>query len=56
MSLFPQINRLKALLDKIKADIQTCSDVIQQPKLLKESILKLHKSYIKEAEVRLIDI
>ncbi|XP_060739669.1 cilia- and flagella-associated protein 57-like [Tachysurus vachellii] len=46
-----RIKRLKALLDRIKADIQTCSDVIQQPKLLKESILKLHKSYIKEAEI-----
>ncbi|XP_047674907.1 ectopic P granules protein 2-like isoform X2 [Tachysurus fulvidraco] len=46
-----RIKRLKALLDRIKADIQTCSDVIQQPKLLKESILKLHKSYITEAEI-----
>ncbi|XP_047674912.1 cilia- and flagella-associated protein 57-like [Tachysurus fulvidraco] len=46
-----RIKRLKALLDRMKADIQTCSDVIQQPKLLKESILKLHKSYITEAEI-----
>ncbi|XP_058246896.1 cilia- and flagella-associated protein 57-like [Hemibagrus wyckioides] len=42
----------KLMLDRIKADIHTCSNFIQQPRMLKENFIKLHKEYINDGERR----
>ncbi|KAB5517165.1 hypothetical protein PHYPO_G00186520, partial [Pangasianodon hypophthalmus] len=47
-----RVRNMKTLVEKMKADIQNCSSFIQQPKMLKENFIKLHKSYIQEADVR----
>ncbi|KAK3506806.1 hypothetical protein QTP70_028369 [Hemibagrus guttatus] len=44
------------LLDKIKADIQTCSDFLGQPGMLKANFTKLYRNYIKDAERRVVPI
>lgn len=56
MSLFPQARKTKLILDRIKADIHTCSNFIQQPRMLKENFIKLHKEYIKDGESRLAQV
>ncbi|XP_017339117.1 cilia- and flagella-associated protein 57 isoform X2 [Ictalurus punctatus] len=47
-----QVINLNTLVKRMKADIQYCSSFIQQPKMLKENFIKLHKSYNHEADVR----
>ncbi|MCI4395775.1 hypothetical protein PGIGA_G00195880 [Pangasianodon gigas] len=47
-----RVRNMKTFVERMKADIQNCSSFIQQPKMLKENFIKLHKSYIQEADVR----
>ncbi|XP_053502846.1 cilia- and flagella-associated protein 57-like [Ictalurus furcatus] len=47
-----RVINLNTLVKRMKADIQYCSSFIQQPKMLKENFIKLHKSYNHEADVR----
>ncbi|XP_058246907.1 cilia- and flagella-associated protein 57-like [Hemibagrus wyckioides] len=50
-----RVRNLKVLVDRMKADIQTCSDFIQRPKMLKENFIKLYKRYIKGAVRGLVE-
>ncbi|KAK2817820.1 hypothetical protein Q7C36_021753 [Tachysurus vachellii] len=42
-----KVRNTRILVERIKADIQTCSDFIQQPQKLKMNFVKLFKRYIK---------
>ncbi|XP_060716344.1 cilia- and flagella-associated protein 57-like isoform X2 [Tachysurus vachellii] len=46
------VRNTRILVERIKADIQTCSDFIQQPQKLKMNFVKLFKRYIKGEDVR----
>ncbi|XP_027011738.2 CAP-Gly domain-containing linker protein 1-like isoform X2 [Tachysurus fulvidraco] len=46
------VRNTRILVERIKADIQTCSDFIQQPQKLKMNFVKLFKCYIKGEDVR----
>ncbi|XP_027008175.1 cilia- and flagella-associated protein 57-like isoform X3 [Tachysurus fulvidraco] len=46
-----RVRNVQILVNRMKADIQTCSEFIQQPKTLKENFIKLYKCYIKGTDV-----
>ncbi|KAM9495965.1 uncharacterized protein Hap1MRO34_021968 isoform 1-T2 [Clarias gariepinus] len=46
------VKNIKSLVESMKEDIKICISFIQCPSLLKENVLKLYKSYIQEADVR----
>ncbi|XP_047674179.1 cilia- and flagella-associated protein 57-like isoform X2 [Tachysurus fulvidraco] len=48
---FRKVRNVQILVNRMKADIQTCSEFIQQPKTLKENFIKLYKCYIKGTDV-----
>ncbi|KAK3522406.1 hypothetical protein QTP86_009978 [Hemibagrus guttatus] len=50
-----RVRDIKVLVDRMKADIQTCSDFSQQPKMLKDFI-KLYKCYLKRRAVPTKDL
>lgn len=54
MFCFAQVKNIKSLVESMKEDIKICISFIQCPSLLKENVLKLYKSYIQEADVRLL--
>ncbi|KAK3506704.1 hypothetical protein QTP70_015909 [Hemibagrus guttatus] len=51
MPLFPQTKSANILLERMKYDLHKCSHYIQDPKKLKENLIKLHRRYIYEADV-----
>ncbi|XP_060739668.1 cilia- and flagella-associated protein 57-like [Tachysurus vachellii] len=50
-----RVRNVHILVNRMKADIQTCSEFIQQPKTLKENFIKLYIRYIKGADVSVVE-